>query len=224
MSLLGAQREGHGLLGGERVGLVERVGVQRLRAAQHRGQRLEGGADHVVVRLLRGEGDPGGLRVGAELPAPRVAGAEAVAHHPGPDAARGAELGDLLEEVVVDVPEEGQARREVVHRHAPLDALLDVADAVGEGEGQLLDRRRPCLADVVAADRDRVPARHVPAAELDHVDDDAHRRPGRNDPLLLGDVLLQHVVLNGARRASPWGRPASRRPRCTCRAPRWPRR
>ena len=39
-----------------------------------------------------------------------------------PDAARGAELGDLLEEVVVHVEEEREPRREVVHVEAALDA------------------------------------------------------------------------------------------------------
>ena len=35
--LLGAQRDGHGVLAGQRVRLIQRIGVQRLRAAQHRG-------------------------------------------------------------------------------------------------------------------------------------------------------------------------------------------
>ena len=38
---------------------------------------------------------------------------------------------------------------------------LDVGEAVGEGEGELLRGRRPGLADVVAGDRDRVPSRHL---------------------------------------------------------------
>ena len=33
-----------GEIGGQRDGFIERVGVQRLRVAQHRGQRLDAGA------------------------------------------------------------------------------------------------------------------------------------------------------------------------------------
>src|SRR5262249_55366964 len=40
-------------------------------------------------------------------------------------------------------------------------------------------------------------------AELDHVDDDAHRRHRRTDPFLLRDELLQHVVLDGAAEPLP---------------------
>ena len=69
---------------------------------------------------------------------PRVLRAEALAHDRRPHAARGAELRDLLEEVVVDVEEERQARREVVDVEAALDRRLHVADAVGEREGELL--------------------------------------------------------------------------------------
>ena len=49
-----------------------------------------------------------------------------------PHAARRAQLGDLFEEVVVQVPEERQARREFIDVEAALDRILDVADAVGE--------------------------------------------------------------------------------------------
>ena len=42
-------------LGRQRDRLVERVGVQALRAAEHRGHRLDGGAHDVVVRVLLGE-------------------------------------------------------------------------------------------------------------------------------------------------------------------------
>ena len=49
-----------------------------------------------------------------------------------PDATRGAELGDLLEEVVVGVPEEAEPGCEVVDVEAGVDRGLDVGDAVGD--------------------------------------------------------------------------------------------
>ncbi len=41
-----------------------------------------------------------------------------------------------------------------------------------------------------------MPARHLLRAELDHVHDEPHRRLGREDPLLLRDVLLEDVRLD----------------------------
>ena len=127
-----------------------------------------------------------------------VARAVGVAQLARPDPARGAVLRDLLEEVDVRVEEEAQPRREVVDVEAALDRLLDVGEAVLERERELLLRRRAGLADVVAGDRDRVPARHAPRAELDHVGHEPHRRVDREAPLLLGDVLLQDVGLDRA--------------------------
>jgi hypothetical protein len=98
----------------------------------------------------------------------------------------------------VNIPEEGEARREFVDVHPALDALLDVSDAVGQRERQFLRRRRAGFADVVAADRDRIPFRHVLRAPLDHIHADLHVRAGRADPLLLRDELLQHIRLDRA--------------------------
>src|SRR5882757_9086614 len=92
---------------------------------------------------------------------------------------RGAVLGDLLEEVDLRVEEERQARREVIDVEAARDGLLDVGEAVLERERELLLRRRARLADVVSGDRDRMPARHVSRAPLDHVAAEAHRRVDR---------------------------------------------
>src|SRR5439155_11080699 len=138
--------------------------------------------------------DPGRLRVDAAEQRARVSRPETLLHGAGPDAARGPQLCDLLEEVVVDVEEEAEARREIVDVEPCADARLYVLDAVPEREGELLDRGRPGLADVITADRDRVPARHVGRGEREDVRDDAHRRPRGIDVGLLGDVLLEDVV------------------------------
>jgi hypothetical protein len=73
----------------------------------------------------------------------------------------------------VGVEEEAEPRRERVDRQAGLQRQLDVGEAVGERERQLLGGGRAGLADVVAGDRDRVPARHLGGGELDRV---AHDR------------------------------------------------
>ncbi len=53
-------------VGGQRDRLVERVRVQRLRAAEHRGQRLDRGAHDVVVGVLLGQRPAGGLAMRAQ--------------------------------------------------------------------------------------------------------------------------------------------------------------
>ena len=141
---------------------------------------------------------PGGLDVRAHQPAARVGRAERLAQLARPDPARRAQLGDLLEEVDLGVEEEAQARREVVDVEAARDRLLDIGQAVLERERELLRRGRARLADVVARDRDRMPARHRARAPLDHVAEQPHRRIDRETPLLLGDVLLQDVGLDRA--------------------------
>ena len=194
--LLRPERERRGLGRRQRERLVERVGVQRVGAAEHRRQRLQRRADDVVVRLLRRERDAGRLAVETQLPRSFASCAEPIAHRLRPDPSRGAELRDLLEEVVMHVPEEAEPRREVVDVHPALHALLDVADAVGERERELLGGRRARLADVVAAHRNGVPLRRFRRAEAEDVGDDPHRRPRREDVFLLRDEFLQDVVLN----------------------------
>ena len=193
--LLRAQRDLRGLLRGQREHLVHRVGVQRVGAAEHRGKRLERGPRNVVLDLLGGERAPGGLGVEAQLERALVLGAVPLAHVPRPDAAGSAVLGDLLEEVDVGVEEERQPRRELVDVEPALDPGLHVGETVGEGERQLLRGGASGLADVVPADRDRIPVRDVAGAELDDVGHEAHRGPDRKDELLLGDVFLEDVVL-----------------------------
>src|SRR5712692_1723262 len=94
--LLGAQGQRHSLLGGQGPGLVKRIGVQRLRPAEDCRERLNGGADHVVVRLLGGERAPSRLCVEPADPGAPVLRSEALAHDARPDVARGAELGDFF--------------------------------------------------------------------------------------------------------------------------------
>src|SRR5436309_3328760 len=80
----------------------------------------------------------------------------------------------------------------------PVPPQLDVRESVRERERELLRGRRAGLADVVPGDADGVPLRHLARAELDEVADQPQVRPGREDPLLLRDVLLEDVGLQGS--------------------------
>src|SRR5215204_263702 len=110
--------------------------MQALCPAEDGGERLEGRPRDVVEGLLGGKGNAGGLRVEAHVQRTLVTGSVLLLHHGRPDAPRGAELGDLLEEVYVRVEEEREARREVVHVEPRLYARLHVGEAVGQGKGE----------------------------------------------------------------------------------------
>ena len=107
--LLRAECDLDGLLARQRQRLVHRVGVQRLRAAEHGGERLDGRANDVVLRLLGRERRAAGLGVEAEHLRARALRLEALLHDLRPDAPRRPELRDLFEEVVVAGEEEAQA-------------------------------------------------------------------------------------------------------------------
>ena len=138
-------------VGSASVSSIELV-CSDLRAAQHAGQRLDRPCARCCSRAAARSASTPAVCVWKRSSHERGSFApKRVAHVPRPDAARGAELGDLLEEVEVAVEEEREPRREVVDVEAARDRRLDVLDAVGQREGQLLRRRRAGLADVVAA-------------------------------------------------------------------------
>ena len=202
--LLGAQGQAGRVLGRQGECLVEGVGVQALGAPEHPGERLDGDADQVDLGLLGGEGDAGRLGVEAQLRRTGLLRAVALTHPACPDAPGRPVLGDLLEEVAVRVEEEAEPRCEVVDAEACAHRRLDVGEPVRQCEGELLGRGGSRLTDVVAGDRHGVPARQLRLAEAHDVRDQPHRGPRREDVLLLGLVLLQDVVLNGARQAGPF--------------------
>ena len=114
--LLRAQGQRDGMFRGQRQRLVHAVGVQRLAAAQHRGQRLVGHANQVHLGLLVLQRAAGRLGVEPQLPGAFALRAVVVPQPVGPQRAGRAVLGDFLEQVVVRVEEEAQPRGELVDR------------------------------------------------------------------------------------------------------------
>ena len=96
------------------------------------------------------------------------------------------------------VPEEGESGSEGIDIEPGGAGCLHVGEAVGEGEGDLLSCGRARFADVVAADRDGVPARQLGHAVREEIGDQPHRGGNRVDVGAAGDVLLEDVVLHGA--------------------------
>src|SRR6266704_2090512 len=160
--------------------------------------RLNGDADDVVFRLLRGEGGAGSLRVEAQHQRAWVFRAEAFRHDFGPEAAGGSILGDFFEKIVMSVEEKRKLRSKFIDAESGVERGLNVGDAIGKREGDFLDCGRTGFADVITGDRDGVPLRDVVAAPRENVGDNAHRGAHGIDVGAAGDVFLQNVVLHGA--------------------------
>jgi len=177
--------------------LVQGVGVQGLRPAQGRREGLERRADHVVVGVLLREAPSGGLAVGPQDRGAGVLRAE-LADRLVPEVAGRPQHGDLHEEVHADAEEEGEPRGEIVDGEAAVDGRPDILLSVGQREGRLQHRVGARLHDVVAADGDRVVARHVLGTVGDDVRDDPHRGLRRVDVGVAGEEFLEDVVLDRA--------------------------
>ncbi len=98
------------------------------------------------------------------------------------------------------VEEERQPLAETIHVQAGVDRGLHVRDRMCERERHFLNRGRSGLADVIPADRDRVPVGQLALAEGKDVGDDSQRMARRIDVRAARDVFLQDVVLHGARK------------------------
>src|SRR5690606_17545570 len=106
--------------------------------------------------------------------------------------------GHLLEEVAVRGEEEREAGREGLQVEPTVQSAVYVLERIRKRERDFLRRRRARLADVVAADRDAVPARDLRRAEGEDVRHQAQARLDRIDVGAPRDVLLEDVVLHGA--------------------------
>ena len=192
-------RDAGGEVGRQGQRLVERVGVQRLRAAMGRGEGFDAGARDVVEHVLRGERPAARLAMRAQAHRLRVLRAE-IPHEPRPKRPRGPHLGDFHEVVHANRPEEREARRERVDIEARRHAGAHIFDAVRERIGQLQVGGRAGFLHVIAGDRDRVELRHLLARIGEDVGDDAHGRQGRIDVGVPHHELFEDVVLDRARK------------------------
>ena len=187
----------HRLLGGRGDRLVVGVGVQGIGIVVGRDQRLERGANVVEGNLLGMERASRCLRMEFELLAALVR-AVLVPHRHRPDASRHtSEHGVFGLHAVAE--EKRQVRHEIVDLHSACEVGLDEREAVREGKGELRDRIRAGLCDVVSGDRCGVEIPHVVVDEI--LLDVAHhleRELGREDAGVLALVFLQNVRLHRA--------------------------
>src|SRR6185437_537789 len=107
----------------------------------------------------------------AQFQASLIACPVAVAHQESPELASRAVLCNLLEEIVVGVEEETEARREVVDGEPSFECPVHILQTIPQSEREFLERGGPGFADMVAADRNGVEARGLFCSEFDGVGD-----------------------------------------------------
>ncbi len=113
--------------------------MQALGASQYGRQGLDGHPDDVIVRLPGGQGGASGLGMEAKHHRFRVPGLEFFFHHPGPNSPGSPELGHLLEQIVIGIEEKGEPAGELIHIQTGFHGRPYVFNAVGYGEGDLLN-------------------------------------------------------------------------------------
>ena len=126
----------------------------------------------------------------------RIQSAEPFNHQPGPQPACGTEFRHFLQQIVVSVEKERQARRELVYFQPRLDGGLDICDAIRQGKGDLLYRGASGLAHVVPRNGYGIPERHRLAAILKYICDKPHRGLRGEDVGPACHVFLENVVLD----------------------------
>ncbi|MNV32779.1 hypothetical protein D3C71_1241250 [compost metagenome] len=170
--------------------------MQRLRAAENGRQRLIGGADNVVVRVLLLQRDAGCLAMGSKHQRGCLLRFE-LFHDPRPKQARGTKLCRFHEEIHADGEKEGQASGEIIDIQPLGECRPHIFATIGQREGQFLHQRRAGLLHVIAGDRDGIEARHFLGGIFDDVGNDPHRGFGRVDIGVADHELLEDVVLDG---------------------------
>src|SRR5437868_6323117 len=84
-----------------------------------------------------------------------------LAHQSGPQTTPGTKLGNLLEEIVMDIKKEREAWSKFIDLQTTSQCSIDISQAIGNSKGQFLHGCCPGLADVIAADADGIPKRHM---------------------------------------------------------------
>ncbi len=142
---------------GKRQRFIKAVGVQALCAAEHRGQRLNGYANDVVLRLLCRQRRTAGLRVEPEHLCLWIRGAKFL-RDVGPHAAGRPEFGYFLKEIIVRIKEEGKPLSEHIDVQSYFKGCFQIRFAVGQCKRQFLYGCGAGLAYVVTGNGNRIPA------------------------------------------------------------------
>ena len=173
--------------------------VPRQRHAEH----LEHDAPHVVLRLRLGQAERVDLHAVAEPAQLRIGDAVALAADARPTARANARILHISSTNRMPALTKNEIAPDDLRERAPAApgrrrARRRARRSRRQRERDLLHRRRPGLLQVVRADVDRVPLRHVRAPRTRSCRRSAERRLGREDVRAAREVLLDDVVLRRA--------------------------
>ncbi len=175
--------------------LVGAIGMAGVGGVHVRENQLRRRAGEVVLELGGNQRATAGLRMQFEKLRLRP-GAEHVAHADGPNA-----TGNPRQRYVFGIQpaieKERQPRPELIHRYPARGEHLHVGKAVRKRVSGLLHRSGTGFANVITADGDGVPARHLARGVFDHVGQKSQRRIDGEDGFILRLDFLQNVGLNG---------------------------
>ncbi len=121
---------------------------------------------------------------------------EPLAHNTSPQAPGRPKFRDLLQKVIVDSEEKGEARGERIDAEPRPQGRFDVGNAIRQGKGQLLRGGATGLSHVIAADADRIPSGQVVFRIREDVGHQTHGWLGRIDIGAARDVFLEDIVLH----------------------------
>ena len=151
---LGIARDARRKFGRQTERLVKRIGVQRLGTTEYRRHCFDGGAHNIVVGVLTGQTDAGGLAVSTQHQRALIFGRKVLLHLGCPKNPRGAQFGNFHKEIHTNGKEKRQPRRKLIDFETAIDGRAHVLDTVGDGIRQLLHIGRAGLLHMVARDRD----------------------------------------------------------------------
>ena len=133
----------------------------------------------------------------AHPPRPRVFRLEPILHDPGPHAPGGSKFGHLFKKIQMGVKEERESWCKLIHVKTPFQGFFRIGDAVCQGKSQFLHGRRSGFPNMVPADADGIPFRHLAGSKFHRIRYDTDGRFRWTHKCFLGRELFQHVVLNG---------------------------
>ena len=120
-------------------------------------------------------------------------------HQLGPNAAPCAKLGNLFEEVHVNIKEERQTFGKLFNVATAAVQFIHIRQAIGQGVGHFFSSRCAGISNVCARNADGIEARRFVVGIQNGICNEAHRGLHRKNPCASCHVLFQNIVLNGAR-------------------------
>src|SRR5260370_42301729 len=109
-------------------------------------------------------------------PGTRVFGSITLTHQSGPQSPSCTKFSNFLKEVIMHIEEEREAWGKFIDLQATYQCSIYIGQTISDGKGQFLHSGRSGLANMVAADTDGIPARHMARPELNSIYYQTHGR------------------------------------------------